>query len=63
MTPSFLEGRATEKVRDLLEEGQRSQAFYRSNPHQKIRMKTSKWLISILVMFLFIFLLSTCGGG
>jgi len=54
---------ATEKVRESLEEGQRSQAFYKSDPKRMIRMKTSKLLISIIVMFLFIFLLSACGGG
>ena len=63
MHPSFLEGRATEKVRESLEEGQRSQAFYRSDPKMKIRMKTAKLLVSILVMVLLIFLLSACGGA
>ena len=62
MHPSFLEGRATEKVNDLLEEGQRSQAFYGSGSQNRIRMKTSKLLVSIVVIFLFIFLLSACGG-
>ena len=60
---SFLEGRATEKVKDLLDEGQRSQAFYKSDPKREIRMKTTKLLVSVIVMFLFIFLLSACGGG
>jgi len=60
MNYSFL---ATEKVRESLEEGQRSQAFYKSDPKRVIRVKTAKLLISILVMFLFIILLSACGGG
>ena len=30
MNYSFLENRAKEKVKDLLDEGQRSQAFYKS---------------------------------
>jgi hypothetical protein len=60
MNYSFL---ATEKVRESLEEGQRSQAFYKSDPKRVIRTKTSKMLVSIVVVSLFIFLLSACGGG
>jgi len=63
MHPSFLEGRATEKVRDLLEEGQRSQAFYKAGLQKKTRTNSSKVYASIVIMFLFIFFLSACGGG
>lgn len=63
MHPSFLEGRATERVNDLLAEGQQSQAFYKSDPKRVIRMRTSKMLVSVISLFLLIFLLSACGGG
>jgi len=59
MNYSFL---ATEKVRESLEEGRRSQAFYKSGLKKEIGMKNSKLYASIVFALLFIFLLSACGG-
>lgn len=48
MNHSFFEGRSREKIKDMLEEGQRSQAYYRSGA-RKSRLLPS---LPKLIMFL-----------
>lgn len=49
MNHSFLEGRSNEKVKDLLEEGQRSQAYYRSGAKKNRLLPTLPKLALILL--------------
>jgi hypothetical protein len=52
MNHSFLEGRSKEKVRDLLEEGQRSQAVYRSGTRNSRLLPSLPKLILFLLVSL-----------
>ena len=49
MNHSFLEGRSKEKVNDLLEEGLRSQAYYRSGARKSRLVSTFPRLLPILL--------------
>jgi hypothetical protein len=49
MNHSFLEGRSNEKVKDLLDEGQRSQAYYRSGAKKSRLLPTLPKLAMILL--------------
>ena len=49
MNHSFLEGRSKEKIKDLLEEGQRSQAYYRSGRRKSRLLPALPRLILILL--------------
>jgi hypothetical protein len=49
MNHSFLEGRSKEKVKDLLEEGQRSQAYYRSGARRSRSLPSLPKLILFLL--------------
>lgn len=49
MNHSFLEGRSREKVNDLLEEGQRSQAYYRSGRRRARLLPSLPRLIMVML--------------
>jgi hypothetical protein len=49
MNYSFLEGRSREKVKDILEEGQRSQAYYRSGARKSRLLPSLPRFILILL--------------
>jgi hypothetical protein len=48
MNHSYFEGRSKEKVKDFLEEGQRSQAYYRSGARKSRSLPS----LSKLILFL-----------
>jgi hypothetical protein len=49
MNHSFYEGRTKEKVKDMLEEGQRSQAYYRSGARKSRSVSMLPRLLPILL--------------
>jgi len=59
MNHSFYEGRTKEKIKDLLEEGQRNQAFYRSG-HRKSSVRAvlpGLFLIFIVLLGMLVLLI------
>ena len=57
MNYSFYEGRSKEKVKDLLEEGQRSQALYKSGATRINFLRNLPKLMLLLIGILGLFLL------